>query len=104
MPNIDWIEIFCEKRGSNRTSPICIEDAQVCFEAGDRVRFSTAGRGRLTGTVEKLNPKRARVRCGADVWTVPYIGLDLASSTIANERRRRMAPTLRALVFWPRSP
>ncbi len=67
-----------------------IEDMQVLFEVGDRVRFPTAD-GTLTGTVEKLNPARARVRCGADVWTVPYAGLDHASGVPARERGERAA-------------
>lgn len=62
MPNIDWIEILEGNRGADRTPSIRLEDAQVCFEVGDKVRFSSANGSRLTGTVEKLNPKRARVK------------------------------------------
>ena len=67
-----------------------IEDRQVLFEVGDRVRFPTAD-GTLTGTVEKLNPVRARVRCGADVWTVPYARLDHACRSRGEERAQRVA-------------
>lgn len=74
-PNIDWIEIFAGKRETGRTSPVRPEDAQVCLEVGDRARFSTSGRGRLTGAVEKLNPKRAKVDCGSAMWSVPYARL-----------------------------
>lgn len=66
------------------------EDRQILFEVGDRVRFAAAG-GTLTGTVEKLNPTRARVRSGADVWTVPYAGLDHACRRRAEERGKRAA-------------
>ncbi|WP_428101371.1 SprT-like domain-containing protein [Candidatus Rariloculus sp.] len=70
--------------GTTRT-----EDAQVLFEVGDRVRFMTADRGTLAGTVEKLNPKRARVRCGNGVGVVPYTGLEhLCSSTAENRKER----------------
>ena len=90
MPNIDWVEIFKGERDAERTPAISLDDAQGCFEIGDSVRFFTHGRGRLTGTVEKLNPKRARVRCGADVWVVRYVGLDFLSGATASDRRQRM--------------
>ena len=89
MPNIDWIEIFEGDRGADRTPSIRLEDAQVCFEVGDKVRFSSANGSRLSGTVEKLNPKRARVRCGVDVWVVPYTGLDHPSDSTARDRAKR---------------
>ena len=66
--NIDWTEFFVRKRETGPKSPIRPEDAQVCFEAGDKVRFSTADRGRLTGIIAKLNPKRAKVECGNVMW------------------------------------
>lgn len=80
-----------------------IEDRQVLFEVGDRVRFPTAD-GTRTGTVEKLNSARARVRSGADVWTVPYAGLDHACGSRAAERGgragrlREVAARARALM------
>ena len=89
MPNIDWIEIFEGDRGADRSPSIRLEDAQVCFEVGDKVRFSSAKGSRLTGTVEKLNPKRARVRCGVDVWVVPYTGLDHPCGSTARDRAKR---------------
>lgn len=61
----------------------------MLFEVGDRVRFATAD-GTLTGTVEKLNPARARVKSGPDVWTVPYAGLDHACRSRAEERGKRV--------------
>ena len=89
MPCTDWIKFFA----ADRTSSIRLEDAQVCFEVGDRVGFSCAPSRRLTGTIEKLNPKRARVRCGDGAWIVPYAGLDhLCESTAENRvpRARRL--------------
>ena len=67
------------------------EDAQVLFDVGDQVRFSTAALGALTGTVEKLNPKRARIRCGAGVWAVPYQGFEHVCRATAQGREERMA-------------
>ena len=67
-----------------------IEDMQVLFDVGDRVRFRTRG-GPRAGTVEKLNPARARVRSGTDAWTVPYAAMDLASGAAAEERAQRLA-------------
>ncbi len=60
---------------ANRARSIRPEDAQVLFDVGDRVRFLTADGGTLTSTVEKLNPKRARVQCGDVMWSVPYARL-----------------------------
>ena len=53
-----------------------IDRAQARFEAGDAVGFATKDGSRRTGTVEKLNPKRARVRCEDGTWDVPYRLLD----------------------------
>ena len=47
-------------------------NSQVLFDVGDEVVFRPSGRGVLAGTVEKLNPKRARVKCGLETWAVPY--------------------------------
>ena len=47
--------------------------AGVSFvEIGDRVRFYSADGGSVAGIVEKLNPKRAKVKCGDVMWSVPY--------------------------------
>ena len=71
-----------------------LEDAQVFFEIGDRVWFFVSGGGQMTGTVEKLNPKRARVRCGENNgghWLVPYAGLKHRCDSTVEERRPRAA-------------
>ena len=74
---------------TNRARSIRPEDAQVLFDVGDGVRFLTAD-GTLTGTVEKLNPKRARVSCGTVVWAVPYHGLEHVCRSTAQDREERM--------------
>ena len=75
---------------TNRARSIRPEDAQVLFDTGDRVRFSTADGDTLTGTVEKLNPKRARVRFGDVIWAVQYHGLEHVSRSTAQDREERM--------------
>ena len=75
---------------TNRADLINPEDAQVLFDVGDRVSFSTADGGKLTGRVEKLNPKRARVRCGTAAWAVPYHGLEHVCRSTAQQREERM--------------
>ena len=88
-PKNHLMELFAAERPSDRTPGIRLEDAQVYFEVGDRVGFLIGRCRRVSGVVEKLNPKRARVRCGDGVWGVPYIGLvHLCASTDENRRRR----------------
>lgn len=70
---------------------LSLEDAQVFFEIGDRVCFPASDGGRMSGTVEKLNPKRAGVRCGAHSWLVPYAKLEHLCESTAGERRSRAA-------------
>ena len=62
---------------------------QVLFDVGDEVVFRAGGRGILAGTVEKLNPKRARVKCGLEPWAVPYGGLILFCQATADKRYER---------------
>ena len=49
-----------------------VDLAQARFEAGDAVRLAATGGWGKTGTIEKLNPMRARVRCEDGTWDVPY--------------------------------
>ena len=89
-PGIGWLSLFLPDRSTGRASPIGLEDAQVCFEVGDRVGFHAGTAHRATGVIEKLNPKRARVRCADGAWAVPYAGLDHLCRTMAKERHRRV--------------
>lgn len=65
-------------------------DKQILFDTGDEVWFSAAGKGRLFGSVETLNPTRAKVCCGAEFWNVPYGGLNHVCELRAEERRKRI--------------
>lgn len=66
-----------------------MEDRQVLFDIGDKVWFSTRGKGRLSGLVVKLNPTRAKVRCTDEIWKVPYSGLHHVCGFTAVERKKR---------------
>ena len=90
MPKSTWIELLEGTPEASRAPSIRLDDAQVYFEIGDRVRFFSPDGGCMTGIVEKLNPKRARVRCDADIWAVSYAALDHLSSSTARNRRRRV--------------
>ena len=90
MPQNEWIELLLGSGDSVPTRSLHGDDAQVFFEAGDQVRFRSNDGGTRTGTVEKLNPKRARVRCGAQNWVVPYAGLEHLCATTAADRRSRV--------------
>ena len=66
-----------------------LDRAQARFEVGDEVSFAAANGGLRTGTVEKLNPARAAVRCNGERWDVPYLLLDhrKAVRRAGNEQR-----------------
>lgn len=89
MPNMAWFELLFGNMGSDLTRTLCLEDAQVFFEVGDRVRFFIGDGVTMTGTVERLNPKRAAVQCDAESWRVPYAGLDHLCAETAEARRPR---------------
>ena len=67
-----------------------VDRAQARFEAGDAVRFMTRGGPGKTGTIEKLNPKRARVRCEDGTWDVPYRLLDHLEGSRAKRNEERL--------------
>lgn len=50
-------------------------NARANFRAGDTVFFVARGDMHM-GTIVKMNPKRAKVRCGDAVWSVPYTRLN----------------------------
>ena len=83
-----------EGKVGDRCSPLRamvtdVDRAQARFEAGDAVGFAASDGSRKTGAIEKLNPKRARVRCEDETWDVPYRFLDHleASRRDGNEER-----------------
>ena len=90
-PDIDWATLLLDAGVSDGRPALRREDIQVFFEVGDAVRFCATGRGTRTGTIEKLNPKRASVRCDDGVWRVPYVGLQHACALTATSRRSRAA-------------
>lgn len=50
------------------------EIAKTKFKTGDCVKFNFRGETRL-GVIEKMNRKRAKVRCHSTLWSVPYVRL-----------------------------
>ena len=68
-----------------RTIVTALDLARVQFDVGDEVSFAMADGSKRTGTVERLNRKRARVRCGQERWDVPYRRLE--SSAVARRER-----------------
>ena len=84
-----------------RTIVTELDLARARFEVGDEVSFAQADGSKRTGTVERLNRKRARVRCGEERWDVPYRQLELSGEArrkrnderlleVADEARRLM--------------
>ena len=67
-----------------------VDRAQARFEPGDAVRFAARGGPGKTGTIEKLNPKRARVRCEDGTWSVPYRLLERVDGRRADGREERL--------------
>ena len=100
-PDIGWLTLFARDPASDRAPSVRLEDAQVCFEVGDRVGFFAGPARRASGVIEKLNPRRARVRCADEAWAVPYAGLDHLCESTAKSRSRR-ARRLRAVAAQAR--
>ncbi len=67
-----------------------VDRAQARFEPGDAVRFAARGGPGKTGTIEKLNPKRAKVRCEDGTWSVPYRLLERVDGSCADGREERL--------------
>lgn len=70
-------------------TPFELKDVQAFFEVGDKVSFKTVGGKKMEGTVEKLNAKRAIVKCVPTSWNVSYHGLDHLSPEMAVQRMPR---------------
>ena len=64
--------------------------AQARFETGDAVGFAAKDGARRTGAIEKLNPKRARVRCEDGMWDVPYPLLEHLEETRGEGNEQRL--------------
>ena len=64
--------------------------AQARYEVGDTVSFNLRDGSEMVGTVEKLNPKRARVRCDGETWRVPYPLLAHRDGIPRPENERRL--------------
>ena len=84
-----------------RTIVTDLDLARARFEVGDEVSFAMADGPKRIGTLERLNPKRARVRCGEERWDVPYRRLEISGGArrehsvkrlleVANEARSLM--------------
>ena len=63
--------------------------ARAAWRLGDEVAFAGAD-GRQRGEIVKLNPKRAKVRCGETCWHVPYGLLRAAGGTSARDGAARL--------------
>ena len=72
---IRWENLLEEDRAPLRTIVTDLDRAQVRFEVGDDVVFTTRDGATMRGTIEKLNAKRARVHCSEQRWDVPYVAL-----------------------------
>ena len=98
---IRWGELLAEDRAPLRTIVTDLDTAQVRFEVGDDVVFTTRDGSTMPGTIEKLNPNRARVRCAQSPWDVPYVVLRHRGEPDrgrAGERLGEVAKEARALM------
>ena len=96
-----WGNLLAEDRAPLRTIVTDLDRAQVRFEVGDDVVFTTRDGSTMFGTIEKLNPKRARVRCAQARWNVPYVVLrhrDEPDRDRGGERLDEVAKEARALM------
>ena len=90
-----------DERSLPREMVTDLDRAQARFDAGDAVRFAARDGSRKTGAIEKLNPKRARVRCEDGSWDVPYRlleHLDESRGGGGEERLVEVARQARALM------
>ena len=98
---IHWEHLLVEDRPPLRTIVTDLDRAQVRFEVGDEVVFTTRDGSTKRGTIEKLNAKRARVRCSEQRWNVPYVALrhrDGSERTRGVERLAEVADEARTLM------
>ncbi len=91
MKRSPWLESLLGGPASAGTGSLGLKDVQIFFESGDKVRFYDREGARMTGTVDRLNPKYAVVMCRSGGWRVPYHGLDHLCSATAAKRRPRAA-------------
>ena len=98
---IRWEGLLADDRAPLRTIVTDFDRAQVRFEVDDAVVFMVRDGSTMFGTVEKLNPKRARVRCAQSRWNVPY-GLlrhrEASERARGGERLDEVAKQARALM------
>ena len=65
---IRWENLLVEDRAPLRTIVTDLDRAQVRFEIGDDVVFTTRDGSTKRDTIEKLNAKRAKVHCSEQRW------------------------------------
>jgi hypothetical protein len=55
--------------------------SKAAIRVGTKVKFDAGNRGWITGTVQKINPKRTKVKStdGIHTWNVSHSLLELAS-------------------------
>ena len=87
---IGWKRIARDHRPRLRTIVTELDLARARFEVGDEASFALADGSKRTGTVERLNPKRARVRCGEERWDVPYRRLERSGGARRERNERRL--------------
>ena len=76
------------------------DEARAAWRVGDKAAFTGAD-GPLRGEIVKLNPRRAKLRCGDALWNVPYGLLRAAGGRNARngaERLNAVAATARRLM------
>ena len=90
--------VLKDSGGTRRATMMTRHDkARADYRVGDEVTFTSSG-GSKRGEILKLNPKRAKVRCGETYWNVPY---DLLSGA-AVERTSRGAVRLNGVAGMAR--
>ena len=61
------------------------------FRVGDTVTFQNRDENKISGTIVRMNPKRARVLADGEYWNVPYIMLNSEKSeAVGQEAQKRL--------------